>query len=97
MASGSLDMNERGFVPNRASLARMRAGQTGKIVEIAGGGGIARRLDALGIRVGKEITKISGQWLRGPVLLRQGNTQAALGFGMASKVIVQLSKAEGKE
>jgi len=78
------------FAANRVSLAMMRAGQKGKIVEINGGYGLTRKLDALGIRVGKEITKVSEQWMRGPVLLQHNNTQAALGFGMASKVLVQL-------
>ena len=85
------DINERGPTANRVSLAQMRAGQTGKIVEIDGGYGLARKLDALGIRVGKEITKISAQLMRGPVLLEQDNTQAALGFGMASRVLVELN------
>jgi len=77
----------------RVSLVQMRPGQKGRIVEINGGYGLARRLDALGIRVGKEITKISGQLMRGPVLLRQDNTQVALGFGMASKVLVEVNGA----
>jgi len=88
--------NEAGFQANRMSLAEMRIGQTGKIVEIHGGGGIARKLDALGIRTGKEITKISGQWMKGPVLLQQGNTQAALGFGMASRILVTLCNRTGE-
>ena len=89
-------MNKTGFVAYRVSLAQMRAGQTGRIVEINGGYGLARKLDALGIRVGKEITKISEQWMRGPVLLRQDNTQLALGFGMASKVLVEINEDEKK-
>jgi len=80
---------------NRVSLAQMRAGQRGKIVEINGGYGLARKLDALGIRMGKEVTKISAQLMKGPVLLQQDNTQAALGFGMASKVLVEIN-AEDK-
>ena len=91
MSETKVDMNKAGFAANRISLAQMQTGQRGKIVEINGGYGLARKLDALGIRVGKEITKISAQWMRGPVLLRQDNTQAALGFGMASKVLVELS------
>ena len=75
----------------RVSLAQMRPGQKGRIVGIDGGYGLACKLDALGIRVGKEITKISAQWMRGPVLLRQDNTQAAVGFGMASRVLVEVS------
>ena len=80
----------------RVSLVQMRPGQKGRIVEINGGYGLARKLDALGIRTGKEITKISAQWMRGPVLLQQNHTQAAVGFGMASKVLVELSARNEK-
>jgi ferrous iron transport protein A len=93
MSETKVDMNKAGFAANRISLAQMQTGQRGKIVEINGGYGLARKLDALGIRVGKEITKISAQWMRGPVLLRQDNTQVALGFGMASKVLVELNES----
>ncbi len=75
----------------RISLARMRAGQKGNIVRISGGYGIVHRLEALGIRDGQEIKKISEQWMRGPVLLQHGNTQLALGFGLASKVLVEIT------
>ena len=80
-----------GSMGNRISLARMRAGQKGKIIRISGGHGIASKLEALGIRQGEEIKKISDQWMRGPVLLQHGNSQVALGFGMASKVLVEIT------
>ena len=85
-----------GTAANRLSLAAMRSCQKGRIVAINGGYGLARKLDALGIRVGKEITKKSEQWMRGPVLLQQDNTQLALGFGMASKVLVELKGGNEK-
>jgi len=69
----------------------MQSGQKGRIVEINGGYGMARKLEALGIRTGKEITKISEQLMRGPVLLQHNNTQAAVGFGMASRVLVEVN------
>jgi len=75
----------------RVSLVQMRPGQKGKIVEINGGYGLVRKLEALGIRTGKEITKVSNQLMRGPVLLQHNNTQAAVGFGMASRVLVEVS------
>lgn len=75
----------------RISLARMRAGQKGNIIKISGGCGVVSRLEALGIREGREIKKISEQWMRGPVLLQHGNTQLALGFGLASKVLVEIT------
>ena len=77
---------------NRLSLVQMRPGQKGRIVEINGGYGMARKLEALGIRTGKEITKISEQLMRGPVLLQQDQTQAAMGFGMASRVLVEVNE-----
>lgn len=79
---------------NRVSLAQMQTGQRGKIVEINGGAGLARKLDALGIRTGKEIKKISEQLMRGPVLLQQNHTQAAMGFGIASKVLVEITEED---
>ena len=76
---------------NRVSLVQMRSSQKGKIVEINGGYGLAQRLEALGIRTGKEITKVSEQLMRGPVLLQHNHTQAAIGFGMASRVLVEVN------
>lgn len=85
-------MKETGKAVEIISLARMRSGQTGTIVQIDGGWGLHRRLDGLGIRQGRTITKVSAQWMRGPVLVRQGNTQVALGFGMAGKVFVEVPR-----
>lgn len=91
MSKASVDTNGIGSVADRINLVQMRPGQKGRIVEINGGYGLACKLEALGIRTGKEITKISAQWMRGPVLLQQGHTQAALGFGMASRVLVEVN------
>jgi ferrous iron transport protein A len=67
----------------------MKPGQTGKIVEIQGGQGLNARLSALGIIPGRNITKISDMLMRGPVTVKTGNTQVALGHGMAGKIIVE--------
>ena len=72
------------------TVSRMQAGQSGKIVEVRGGHGLVNRLDALGIRPGKKITKVSSMLMRGPATIRVGNTQVAVGFGMAGKIIVNL-------
>ena len=74
------------------TLAEMRTGQTGTVVGVLAGHGLIRRLDALGIRPGKKVTKISSTLFRGPVILRVDNTQVAVGFGMARKIIVELDK-----
>ena len=72
------------------TLRQMQSGQSGKVVQIQGGFGLVNRLSALGIRPGKRITKVSSMLMRGPVTIQVGNTQVALGFGMANKIIVEL-------
>jgi ferrous iron transport protein A len=71
-------------------LTMLKSGQSGKVVEIQGGMGLANRLSALGIRPGKRITKVSSMLMRGPITVQVGGTQLAMGFGMARKVIVEL-------
>jgi len=68
----------------------MRAGQSGIVFQIQGGHGLISRLSALGIRPGQRITKVGSTFMRGPVTIRVGNAQVALGFGMANKIIVEL-------
>jgi ferrous iron transport protein A len=50
------------------------------------------RLTAMGIRPGTKITKVSAQLMRGPVTISMGNTQVAVGFGMARHIIVELER-----
>ena len=72
------------------TLRQMQSGQSGKVIQIQEGFGLINRLSALGIRPGKRITKVSSMLMRGPVTIQAGNTQVALGFGMANKIIVEL-------
>jgi ferrous iron transport protein A len=73
---------------NTIDVTQMRIQQTGMIARIEGGQGLIRRLDAMGVRPGVQITKMSGQLMQGPIVIRVGNTQVALGFGMARKIRV---------
>jgi len=70
----------------------MGSGQTGTIIRILGGRGLNRRLEALGVRPGKKVTKISTMMFNGPVTLRTDHTQIAVGFGMAQRILVELDK-----
>ena len=72
------------------TLCQMQAGQSGTVVRIEGGLGLVNRLSALGIRPGKKITKVSSMLMRGPITVQLGSSQLAIGFGMASKIIVEL-------
>lgn len=73
-------------------LTRMRKGERGKIVDIQGGWGLLRKMETLGIKQGTEIVKVSSQLMRGPITIRAGNTQVAIGFGMARKIMVEHKK-----
>jgi ferrous iron transport protein A len=80
------------YQEGQLTLAEMRTGQTGTVVGVLGGHGLIRRLDALGIRPGRKVTKLSSTLFRGPIILRVDNTQVAVGFGMARKIIVETNK-----
>lgn len=73
-------------------LTRMRKGERVKIVDIQGGQGLLRKLETLGIKQGTEIVKVSSQLMRGPITIRVGNTQVAIGFGMARRIMVEHKK-----
>ncbi|MFC1916292.1 ferrous iron transport protein A [Chloroflexota bacterium] len=75
------------------TIQQMRAGQSGKVVEFQGGHGMANRLNALGIRPGKKVTKVSSMLMRGPITIRSGNARIAIGFGMAKRIIVELEES----
>lgn len=70
-------------------LVNLASGKTGIIKDIVGGRGVKNRLYSLGIISGKKIMKISAMIMHGPVVVRVGSTQIALGFGMASKILVE--------
>ncbi len=71
------------------SLPMMRPGQSGRVVQIGGGAGMVNRLNAMGILPGRKITKVSSMLMRGPVTIQVDRVQVAIGFGMASKVLVE--------
>jgi len=80
------------YQEGQLTLADMKTGQTGVVVGVLGGRGLIQRLDALGIRPGKKVTKLSSTLFRGPITLRVNNSRVAVGFGMARKIIVELDK-----
>ena len=74
----------------KLSLTQMKANQKGRVVEILGGLGLQNRLISMQIYPGREIIKLSHFVLRGPVAVKVGRTVLALGFGMASKIMVEV-------
>ncbi|MDI6615997.1 MAG: FeoA family protein [Syntrophaceae bacterium] len=74
------------------SLNEMHPEESGIVSEIRGGQGMTDRLNALGIRTGKRITKISSMLLHGPVTIQIDRMRVAIGFGMAEKIFVEVEK-----
>lgn len=75
-------------------MRRMEAGQTGTVIQISGGHGLVRRLEAMGIRPSKKITKVSSTFLRGPVTFKVDHAQIAIGFGIANKILVEVDNSD---
>jgi len=71
------------------TLAQMKIGQSGTVVQIQGGHGMVNRLSALGVRPGRRITKVSSMFMRGPITIQVDRAQVAIGRGMAKKIIVE--------
>ena len=70
-------------------LTDLDADETAVIKEIEGGLKVKMRLEAMGIRPGIKVTKISSHFWRGPVTLKVGTAKVAIGHGMAQRVIVE--------
>lgn len=72
------------------TLDIMRTGDSGTVVRMTGGSHMINRLDALGIRQGKRIIKLSSMFMRGPVTIKFDSVQVAIGYRMANKIVVKL-------
>lgn len=70
-------------------LTSVKEGERCKVLKIEGGYGVIKKLERMGIRPDVEILKLSSQFAKGPVVIQVGNTQVAIGFGMAKKIIVE--------
>jgi ferrous iron transport protein A len=76
----------------RVSLDNMKKGGKGKVAEVVGGRGVMLKLSAQGIVPGKSVEKV-GHLRGGPVLLRVGRCDVAIGLGLARKVYVEVVDA----
>jgi ferrous iron transport protein A len=75
--------------PKVVTAAQMLAGQVGAVVSIEGGHMLHGRLEALGIRSGKRIRKVSSALMRGPSVFEVDGSSIAIGFGMASRILIK--------
>ena len=77
---------------NERDLTQIKKGESVNVVEINGGQKFRDKVDAMGLRVGSRIIKISAQVLSGPITIKIGNTKLAIGHGMAKKILVDGKK-----
>ena len=73
---------------DRKDLTQINKGESVKVVEINGGQKFKDKIDAIGLRVGSRIIKVSAQVLKGPITIKIGSAKLALGHGMAKKIFV---------
>jgi len=73
-------------------LTQMQPGEAGIVKEIQGGQGFVRKLQSMGVRPEKKITKVSSHFWRGPQTVEVDNMQIAVGFGMAKKIMVAVKR-----
>ncbi|MFW6282172.1 MAG: FeoA family protein [bacterium] len=76
----------------RLTLNQLNKGENGEVINFNGGQGLVNKLNALGVRIGKEITKISNSFIGGPVTVQIDNAKIAIGYGMATKIIVEVNQ-----
>lgn len=73
-------------------IVDMKLNEVGTVAQIEGGHRLTRRLETMGIRPGVAIVKRSSQPLRGPVTIQVHGTELALGFGIASRITVEVAE-----
>ena len=74
------------------SLIDMKRGETGVIVELQGGFGFTTRIQSMGVRIGKRIKKTGAHFWRGPQTVLVDNFQVAIGYGMATRIFVEVER-----
>jgi ferrous iron transport protein A len=83
-----MDSAGEAVAPMPHTLEQMKKGSKGKIAGLLGGRGVTVKLSAQGIVPGKVVEKV-GHLRGGPILIRVGRCQVAVGLGLARKVIVE--------
>ena len=70
------------------SLSEVPSGKTVRLIDISSGTGLKKRLAAMGLLPGVEITVVQSSGA-GPVIINVRNSRMILGYGMALKMRVK--------
>ena len=73
-------------------LTQLKTGESGIVAGLEGGFGFRRRIEGMGVRTGKRITKTSAHFWRGPQTIKVDNITVAVGYGMAKKILVEVDR-----
>ena len=76
----------------KLSLRDLANGEEGQITALPSSDGCAERLEALGLRAGKIVKKVSGMPFHGPVTLLLEGRQIAIGWRLSSGILVNPMK-----
>ena len=72
------------------TLLELDKGEKAKIVNLKDGRKFSNKLNAMGVRPGKEIKKITDTFIGGPITIKVDNSNIAIGRGMAGKIKVEV-------
>ena len=70
------------------SVTQLSNGSSARVVCVQGDGKAAKRLAAMGVVPGAIIVKTGASPLKGPIVLKKGSTQFAIGYAMALRLLV---------
>ena len=73
-------------------ITQLKPGEEGIIVQLLGGPGLIRRMQSLGVRIGKKVKKVSSHFWHGPQTIEIDNLKIAIGYGLAKKIIVEVKR-----
>ena len=71
------------------TLDRIRDNRNVTVVDVAGGWGLRRHINQLGIHPGDTLTVLRHAAMGGPILIMIHGSQIAIGRGMASHITVE--------
>lgn len=72
------------------TLLELDKGEKARIVNLKDGRKLSNKLNAMGVRPGKEIKKITDTFIGGPITIKVDNSNIAIGRGMAGKIKVEV-------
>ncbi|NLW49862.1 MAG: ferrous iron transport protein A [Candidatus Brocadiaceae bacterium] len=70
------------------NLEQLPPGRNAVVVALGGGRGMVNRLEAMGVRPGKQVRKVSTQFMAGPITVLVNGRQLAMGRGIARRIQV---------